>query len=737
MSFATDSPVHSSSSDDFAALIDAELEDFAALIDAELEAGSSGSSPDERCNEEEEADDDFNDHRNKRRKTEKLEDQVEPQGSTSQGLIEEKLEVSLKDICTHPGSFRQMCITCGQRVDEESGVTFGYIHKGLRLGNDEIVRLRSTDMKNLLRHKKLYLVLDLDHTLLNSTQLNHLTSEEEYLKAQSDSLQGGLFTLEFMHMMTKLRPFIGTFLKEASKMFEMYIYTMGDRSYALEMAKLLDPKKEYFSGRVISRDDGTHRDQKALDVILGQESAVLIVDDTEKVWTKHKDNMILMERYHFFASSCQQFGFNCKSLSQLKTDESAPYGALASVLKVLQQIHHIFFNELDSDLASRDVRQVLKTVRKEVLKDCKLVFSRVFPTKFQAENHLLWKTAEQLGATCSTETSSSVTHVVSMDAGTEKSRWAVKENKFLVHPRWIEAANFLWQKQPEENFPLNQRRKMAATSDLYMDSILSGFDQIYEDFKRRIEEIQLLKSNWNAEIKRGEALEITCDSLKQGRKGKGEDENKKERKRLDGGTIEFPITVDNARLTKLYTESLNNFAEQLENHAECQRLKEGLQRMNDEYLSKEEDHRKAMELIKKDHAKEVADLEAKVRGLLLEKATNEAAINQLRKDLAAHKGHAQVLSKKLDQLQSDEESKYLLEIWDLKDCLMVEQEEKNEMIKKLQEAEKELLISRTKLGEQQQDSASSRQVETLKLKIMKLRKENEILKRKLSSMEAC
>ncbi|KAK8585456.1 hypothetical protein V6N13_050435 [Hibiscus sabdariffa] len=272
-----------------------------------------------------------------------------------------------------------MCILCGQRVDDESGVTFGYIHKGLRLGNDEIVRLRSTDMKNLLHHKKLYLVLDLDHTLLNSTLLNHLTSEEEYLKAQSDSLQdvskGSLFMLDFMHMMTKLRPFVRTFLKEASEMFEMYIYTMGDRPYALEMAKLLDSKQEYFSGRVISRDDGTQKHQKGLDVVLGQESAVVILDDTEN----------------------------------LKNDESEPDGALASVLKVLRQVHHIFFDELDSNLASRDVRQVLKIVRKDVLKDCKIIFSRVFPTKFQAENHLLWKMAEQLGATCSTETDSSVT----------------------------------------------------------------------------------------------------------------------------------------------------------------------------------------------------------------------------------------------------------------------------------------------------------------------------------------
>ncbi|XVE71912.1 hypothetical protein DITRI_Ditri10aG0189200 [Diplodiscus trichospermus] len=448
MSFATDSPVHSSSSDD-----------FAALIDAELEAGSSGSSPDEQDDEDEEADADYNSNdndedldsrRNKRCKTEKLEDLEEPQGSSSQGLIEQKIEVSFKeDICTHPGSFGQMCILCGQRLDNESGVTFGYIHKGLRLGNDEIVRLRSTDMKNLLRQKKLYLVLDLDHTLLNSTQLMHLTPEEEYLNGQSDSLQdvskGSLFRLDFMHMMTKLRPFVRTFLKEASEMFEMYIYTMGDRPYALEMAKLLDPGREYFSDRVISRDDGTQKHQKGLDVVLGQESAVVILDDTENAWMKHKDNLILMERYHFFASSCHQFGYNCKSLSQLKSDESVPDGALASVLKVLRQIHHIFFD-------------VLKAVRKEVLKCCKIVFSRVFPTKVQADCHILWKMAEQLGATCSTETDSSVTHVVSTDAGTEKSRWAVKEKKFLVHPRWIDAANFLWQKQPEENFPVSQAK---------------------------------------------------------------------------------------------------------------------------------------------------------------------------------------------------------------------------------------------------------------------------------------
>ncbi|KAA8535340.1 hypothetical protein F0562_030343 [Nyssa sinensis] len=348
MSLVTDSPVHSSSSDDFAAFLDTELD------------SNSDISPDQ----EEEDDYDTDNKRIKRCKVEVSESIEDPQGSTSHGDPEQSLEASvMKDVsCTHPGVMGGMCIQCGQKMDDASGVAFGYIHKDLRLANDEIARLRDRDLKSLLRIRKLCLVLDLDHTLLNSTRILDVTPEEEYLKNQTGSLQdvskGSLFRLDFMHMLTKLRPFVHTFLKEANNLFEMYIYTMGERSYALEMAKLLDPGKVYFHSRVIAQDDCTQRHQKGLDVVLGQESAVLILDDTEHVWAKHKDNLILMERYHFFASSCRQFGYNSKSLSELKSDENESDGALATVLEVLKRIHSMFFDpELGDNLADRDVRQ--------------------------------------------------------------------------------------------------------------------------------------------------------------------------------------------------------------------------------------------------------------------------------------------------------------------------------------------------------------------------------------------
>ncbi|XP_057415507.1 uncharacterized protein LOC130710307 isoform X2 [Lotus japonicus] len=271
-------------------------------------------------------------------------------------------QASVGNGCIHPYSFRGMCMDCEQDLDEKYGIPFEYIHEGLRLHDVEISRVRNEETKHFLCHKKLYLVLDLDQTLLNSVRFDRLSSKELYLLTHTDSLGDSLFKSD-TDMMTKLRPFVRTFLKEASKYFEMYIYTMGNRSYAQKMAKLLDPQAEYFKRKVISRDDNTQKHQKGLDVVLGQESAVLILDDTKKVWTKHEDNLILIERYHFFARSRRQFGLNFESLAELKTDENETDGALKRILVLLKLVHYIFFYVLKEDLIDRDVRKVLSSLR--------------------------------------------------------------------------------------------------------------------------------------------------------------------------------------------------------------------------------------------------------------------------------------------------------------------------------------------------------------------------------------
>jgi len=251
MSLAAESPVHSSSSRD----------DFAALLDAVLELASSDTSPDED-QENDEEEDEFLEQRAKRCKVEDLEVAKELEGTT---VVETTLENTgtsskpvVEDVCPpHPGFIKGMCMRCGKVEDDESGIALGYIHKDLRLAGKEIDRLRGADLKNLLHAKKLVLILDLDHTLLNSTWLEEVSPEEEHLKHQAHSMQGdpdrSIFKLDRIRMLTKLRLFVQTFLKETSTMFEMYVYTMGERPSALEMAKILDPDKVYFDASNFTR----------------------------------------------------------------------------------------------------------------------------------------------------------------------------------------------------------------------------------------------------------------------------------------------------------------------------------------------------------------------------------------------------------------------------------------------------------------------------------------------------
>ena len=82
---------------------------------------------------------------------------------------------------------------------------------------------------------------------------------------------------------TKLRPFAQTFLKEANKLFDMYIYTMGGLIYAQEMAFRLDPAELYFTSKIISSEHNTVTSQKGLDIVLGLNATIVILDDQKDV----------------------------------------------------------------------------------------------------------------------------------------------------------------------------------------------------------------------------------------------------------------------------------------------------------------------------------------------------------------------------------------------------------------------------------------------------------------------
>ncbi|KAM0872294.1 hypothetical protein ACQ4PT_038821 [Festuca glaucescens] len=233
----------------------------------------------------------------------------------------------------------------------------------------------------------------------------------------------------------------------------------------------------------------------------------------------------------------------------------------------------------------------------------------------------------------------------------------------------------------------------AAAGDEELESLLRNFHRFSQGYKDAIMEAQALRVNYSSESKKREALESHIADLKRGRR------------------IELDILccADNERLRKLYTETLFKFTNQ--------------------------EYKREIEQLKHDSEMNCNALESKLSCALAQRATDEATIGQLKSDLGAHRAHIDMLGGRLEQVTAEVHMQYKNDIQDLNDVIMVEQEEKNDMQRKLKSAENELRIMKMKQAEQQRDSVSVQHVESLKQKVMKLRKENESLKRRLASSE--
>ncbi|KAL0055154.1 hypothetical protein WJX82_007861 [Trebouxia sp. C0006] len=347
-------------------------------------------------------------------------------------------------------------------------------------GTQTGIEVLADDVKSLLRQRKLCLVLDLDHTLINSARFSEVEPEHEALLRShlaNDAVRlpeekRELFRLERIQMWTKLRPAVRHFLETAHQHFELWIHTNGNRSYAAAIVEVLDPSGRLFGHRIISQGaagDGVQQDltKRLMQGLEGREPVALVVDDTSSVWGNHEENLVAVERYIYFPASRRHFGSKAKSLLEMRRDETPQSGMLMTALSVLLRTHARMFRVLSQSggveaaghrLGERppwDVRQVLQDERKQVLAGVHIMFSRVIPLQDgHPEWHPMWRKAVKFGATCTTQPSDAVTHVAAYVNGTEKVYWAQRTGKFVVTPDWLNCSAMLWKRAAEAAYPV-------------------------------------------------------------------------------------------------------------------------------------------------------------------------------------------------------------------------------------------------------------------------------------------
>ncbi|EEQ36088.1 hypothetical protein CLUG_00211 [Clavispora lusitaniae ATCC 42720] len=236
----------------------------------------------------------------------------------------------IEEPCSHTVQYGGLCALCGKAVEDEKDYT-GYNYEdratiamshdntGLRISLDEATKIEQSSTERLAADKKLILVVDLDQTVIHATvdptvgewQRDPQNPNYPFVKDVQ------LFSLEEEPIVppgwvgprppptkcwyyVKLRPGLKEFLAEVSKLYELHIYTMATRNYALAIASIIDPDGKYFGDRILSRDESgslTHKNLRRLFPV--DQSMVVIIDDRGDVW-QWEANLIKVVPYDFF-----------------------------------------------------------------------------------------------------------------------------------------------------------------------------------------------------------------------------------------------------------------------------------------------------------------------------------------------------------------------------------------------------------------------------------------------------
>ncbi|CAH2064311.1 unnamed protein product [Thlaspi arvense] len=281
--------------------------------------------------------------------------------------------------CVHDIVRHGFCSQCRSAVDtrRHALIPFNYLVNGLELRPEFVGAMKRHVWIKSLKEKRLTLVLGLQGTLYDSRQISLLSDGEKHLtgevNSRSDLWRSNKAFPDQGEALCKLRPFVHEFLREANKMFKMYVFELCNPEHAQEVISFLDPHGTYFEKRIITNRDS---EMKNLDLVLAEERGLVILDDKHgQWWPDDLRNLLQITPYHYFKRVKNNVWImklvdffkktfvlgidknDPKSYAEVRGDEGDEDGGLATALELLKEIHSKFFDEKDE--YSRDVRALI------------------------------------------------------------------------------------------------------------------------------------------------------------------------------------------------------------------------------------------------------------------------------------------------------------------------------------------------------------------------------------------
>ncbi|POS83636.1 hypothetical protein EPUL_003621, partial [Erysiphe pulchra] len=231
--------------------------------------------------------------------------------------------VEIEESCLHAVQYFGLCCFCGKDMtqvtwasssDDTVYAKINMIHNqtSLTISEAEASKAEKELQRRLLKNRKLSLVVDLDQTIIHacieptigewqndSTSPNYEAVKEVRSFQLNDDWPRGVASGCWYYI--KMRPGLKNFLNKISEMYELHVYTMGTRAYAMNIAKIVDPEKKLFGDRIISRDENGSITTKSLSRLFPVNTKmVVIIDDRADVWPKNRSNLVKVVPYDFF-----------------------------------------------------------------------------------------------------------------------------------------------------------------------------------------------------------------------------------------------------------------------------------------------------------------------------------------------------------------------------------------------------------------------------------------------------
>ncbi|KAK6042175.1 FCP1-like phosphatase, phosphatase domain protein [Cooperia oncophora] len=304
-----------------------------------------------------------------------------------------------------------MCATCGRDLREKDGragqrkeaatANVSMIHHvpELIVSDDLATELGSADLKNVLNSRKLVLLVDLDQTIIHTTNRPFKVDP----KVHGDIHTYKMFGTEYH---TKLRPYTHEFLEHMSALYEMHIITYGQRQYAHKIAEVWILCKILFAQRILSRDElfsAQHKTRNLRALFPCGDQLIAIIDDRADVW-QFSEALIQVKPYRFFKevgdiNAPAGAGKDCV-LPAIDIEHDAEHDrTLEHIERMLTDVHANFYQYYDKTKEIRDVKVVISYIKKQVLRGLVIVLSGVVPLGMNTELSEAYRLCVQFGAT--------------------------------------------------------------------------------------------------------------------------------------------------------------------------------------------------------------------------------------------------------------------------------------------------------------------------------------------------